>query len=86
VVDELLASGHRVRGATRSAAKGQAMIAARPEYQDKLDFVQIEDFGVAGDFTTALQDIDGIIHVASVCVPGFWRESHAYHSPSAVYI
>lgn len=69
VVDVLLEKGLRVRGTTRSAAKGQAMIEARPEHKSKLEFIQIGDFSDAqGDqlFHEAVQGIDGIIHVASV--------------------
>lgn len=66
VVDVLLSRGIRVRGATRSLAKGDAMIKARPQYADKLDFVQIEDFEKLGVFDEAVKDVDGVIHVASV--------------------
>ncbi|KAI1328778.1 NAD dependent epimerase/dehydratase [Xylariaceae sp. FL0255] len=65
VVDNLLDRGLKVRGATRSSAKGDAMIKARPQYQDKLDFVQIDDFEKVGVFSDAVKDIDAVIHVAS---------------------
>ncbi|KAI1843933.1 hypothetical protein JX266_009989 [Neoarthrinium moseri] len=65
VVDCLLAKGLRVRGASRSTAKGEAMVQARPQYKDKLDFVQIDDFARAGVFSEAVKDIDAVIHVAS---------------------
>ncbi|KJR81594.1 uncharacterized protein SPSK_00835 [Sporothrix schenckii 1099-18] len=67
VVDVLLSRGLRVRGATRSAAKGEAMRAARPQYQDKLDFVTIGDFGSTngGELAAAVKGVDGVIHVAS---------------------
>lgn len=67
VVDQLLSRGLRVRGATRSAAKGQAMIEARQQYRGKLDFVQIDDFEKLGVFTDAVKEVDAVIHVASVC-------------------
>ncbi|KAJ5537745.1 hypothetical protein N7494_007224 [Penicillium frequentans] len=65
VVDNLLARGYRVRGATRSAQKGEQMKAARPQYASKLDFVVIEDFTKTGVFDSAMDGIDGVIHVAS---------------------
>ncbi|KAF4336068.1 dihydroflavonol-4-reductase [Fusarium beomiforme] len=65
VVDQLLMRGIKVRGTTRSLSKGEAMIAARPEYREKLDFVQINDFENPGGFIEAIKDIDGVIHVAS---------------------
>lgn len=67
IVDNLLARGFRVRGTTRSLAKGQAMVDARPEHKGNLDFVQIEDFEKSADFTEAINGTGAIIHTASVC-------------------
>jgi len=66
VVDTLLARGLKVRGATRSLAKGDEMIRARPRYADKLEFVQIQDFEKPGGLTEAAKGVDVVIHVASV--------------------
>lgn len=44
------------------------MKAARPEYASKLDFVQAEDFSNVGVFDDVAQDVDAVIHVASVCI------------------
>jgi hypothetical protein len=63
----LLSRGLKVRGATRSAEKGKAMLAARPEFASKLDFVQIQDFEKTGIFDDAIKNVDAVIHVASVC-------------------
>ncbi|KAH6640256.1 hypothetical protein F5144DRAFT_89068 [Chaetomium tenue] len=72
VVDQLLSRGIKVRGTTRSLAKGDAMIKARPQYAGKLDFVQIDDFDKLKDgkeqssiFDEAVKGVDGIIHTAS---------------------
>ncbi|GKU07930.1 dihydroflavonol-4-reductase [Fusarium langsethiae] len=65
VVDQLLSRGFKVRGTTRSLSKGNAMIDARPDFHDKLDFVQIADFETPGVFADAIKDIDAVIHVAS---------------------
>ncbi|KAF5972658.1 dihydroflavonol-4-reductase [Fusarium coicis] len=65
VVDQLLLRDIKVRGATRSLPKGEAMIDARPEFREKLDFVHIDDFKNTGGFLKAIQDIDAVIHVAS---------------------
>ncbi|KAK3328631.1 hypothetical protein B0T19DRAFT_385212 [Cercophora scortea] len=68
IVDTLLARGLRVRGATRSASKGRAMLAARPQFTDQLDFITINDFSTGTSiFTPAAFDngIDAVIHVAS---------------------
>jgi UDP-glucose 4-epimerase len=66
VVDVLLSRGLRVRGATRSPSKGEAMIKARPLYANKLDFVRIDDFQITGVFADAVKGIDAVVHVASV--------------------
>jgi len=62
----LLSRGLKVRGATRSNQKAQAMLSARPEYAAKLDFIQIQDFEQTGVFDDAVKDVDAVIHVASV--------------------
>lgn len=69
IVDALLTRGLRVRGATRSMAKGTAMMNARPQYKDHLEFVQVPDFQDPGDLAHAVKGVDGIIHTASVCPP-----------------
>jgi hypothetical protein len=58
--------GFKVRGATRSLAKGKDMKDARPGFAEKLDFVQINDFEQNGVFGDAVKGVDGVIHVASV--------------------
>ncbi|KAL5355638.1 hypothetical protein BJX96DRAFT_184234 [Aspergillus floccosus] len=65
IVDALLAQGIRVRGATRSPAKGEAMMQARPQQAENLEFVQIEDFESPGGLVEAVKDVDGVIHTAS---------------------
>ncbi|PMD40317.1 NAD(P)-binding protein [Hyaloscypha variabilis F] len=65
VVDVLLHRGLKVRGATRSKKKAQAMLDARPNHSTKLDFVQIQDFERTGVFDGAVKDVDAVIHVAS---------------------
>lgn len=71
IVDALLARGLRVRGATRSMAKGEAMMKARPQYKEQLEFVQINDFESPGGLVDAVKGVDGIIHTASVSPPTF---------------
>ncbi|PVH71233.1 NAD(P)-binding protein [Cadophora sp. DSE1049] len=65
VVDVLLNRGVKVRGATRSLQKGDAMMQARPQFASQLDFVQIEDFEKSGVFEEAVKGVDAVIHVAS---------------------
>ncbi|CAI4212102.1 unnamed protein product [Parascedosporium putredinis] len=55
----------KVRGTTRSLAKGEAMIDTRPKYKSQLEFVQIADFERSADFTKAVEGVGAIIHTAS---------------------
>jgi nucleoside-diphosphate-sugar epimerase len=66
IVDALLARGLKVRGATRSTAKGEAMIRSRQKYIQSLDFVEIGDFSDPRGLQNAVQGVDAIIHTASV--------------------
>lgn len=66
IVDNLLSRGLKVRGATRSSAKGDAMIKARPQYAGQLEFFQIQDFESPGGLEDAVKGVDAIIHTASV--------------------
>jgi uncharacterized protein YbjT (DUF2867 family) len=66
IVDALLARGIRVRGATRSLAKADAMLQMRKHHADLLEFVQIEDFENPGGLVEAVKNVDGIVHTASV--------------------
>ncbi|KAF7562451.1 hypothetical protein G7046_g1673 [Stylonectria norvegica] len=65
IVDTLLARGLKVRGATRTLAKGDAMIKARSQHAGRLEFVQIDDFENPGGLLEAVKGVDGIIHTAS---------------------
>lgn len=69
IVDTLLLRGLTVRGATRSPAKGQAMIKARSQHDSRLSFVQIQDFESPGGMKEAVEGVDAIIHTASVRQP-----------------
>jgi uncharacterized protein YbjT (DUF2867 family) len=69
IVDNLLARGLKVRGATRSPSKAQSMLSARPNYTSKLDIVIIRDFEQTGVFDDAVQGVDAVVHVASVLPP-----------------
>ena len=42
------------------------MTRARPQYADRLEFVQIQDFENPGGLTEAVKGVDAVIHVASV--------------------
>lgn len=66
IVDTLLSRGIKVRGATRSLDKADAMIRARPQDAQNLDFVRIEDFENPGGLLEAVRGVDAVIHTASV--------------------
>jgi uncharacterized protein YbjT (DUF2867 family) len=66
VVDELLKRGVTVKASTRSLAKAERMEASRPQYVDRLHFVQVADFTDDTDFSEAVEGVDAIVHTASV--------------------
>lgn len=66
-MDKLLQSGIRVRIVVRSKEKADAFLASRREHSDKLDVVFIQDLTDPGAFDSAVQDVTGVIHLASVC-------------------
>lgn len=45
------------------------MIQQRPQFASLLDFVEIDGFENPGRLDSALENIDAVIHVASVCIP-----------------
>ncbi|KAF2092204.1 NAD dependent epimerase/dehydratase [Saccharata proteae CBS 121410] len=65
VVDELLSRGIKVRGTARSMEKASAMLVKRSQYQDRLDFVHIEDFASNASLEQAVDGVDAVVHVAS---------------------
>ncbi|RDW81490.1 SDR family oxidoreductase [Aspergillus mulundensis] len=65
VVDNLFRKGHRVRIAARSAEKADAFLANRQQYKDRLDVFFIQDLTDPNAFDRAVQDVTGVIHVAS---------------------
>ncbi|BCS19515.1 uncharacterized protein APUU_12343A [Aspergillus puulaauensis] len=65
VVDKLLQSGTRVRIVVRSKEKADVFLASRREHSDKLDVVFIQDLTDPGAFDSAVQDVTGVIHLAS---------------------
>ena len=67
VLQELIANGHTVTGAVRRASAGEAVLKEHPEWQDKLDFVVVEDYATPGAFDAIFQShhFDHIIHTAA---------------------
>ncbi|KAH7047373.1 3-beta hydroxysteroid dehydrogenase/isomerase family protein [Macrophomina phaseolina] len=65
VVDLLLERGFRVRGSARSKAKADEFVNARPQWKDRLDFVQVADFEGNTNLDDAVKDVDAVIHIAS---------------------
>ncbi|KAL4783653.1 hypothetical protein BJX76DRAFT_368242 [Aspergillus varians] len=65
VVDNLLRKGSRVRIVARSKDKANAFLASRPEHKEKLDVFFIQDLTDPDAFDGAVQDVTGVIHIAS---------------------
>lgn len=56
-----------MRIVVRSKEKADAFLASRREHSGKLDAVFIKDLTDPGAFDSAVQDVTGVIHLASVC-------------------
>lgn len=67
VIKALVEAGHDVTGAVRRSAAGNDLLAAHPEWKDKLSFVEVADYAVLGVWDAIFQekDLDYIIHVAA---------------------
>ena len=66
IVDLLLKRGIKVTGTARSQSKANQMKTAREQYGDLFSMVVTGDLTAPGTFDDAAQDVDVIIHVASV--------------------
>jgi len=65
VLDVLLQRGYKVRATVRSQEKGEALMATRQAYKDKVEFAIVQDISILGAFDEAIKGVDGVIHVAS---------------------
>ncbi|KAH7101351.1 hypothetical protein BKA62DRAFT_830167 [Auriculariales sp. MPI-PUGE-AT-0066] len=71
IVDLLLQRGFRVRGAGRSAARAAEFTAhlTKTYGEGVFEFVEVPDLAVSGVFDAHLQDVTGILHVATDTSP-----------------
>ncbi|KAF2010908.1 NAD dependent epimerase/dehydratase family protein [Aaosphaeria arxii CBS 175.79] len=60
-----LCAGYNVRLSVRRSTQTEGLRQAFHEFDDKLDFVVIPDYTIAGAFDSALKDVHHIIHLAS---------------------
>ena len=79
IVDLLLKRGIKVTGTARSQSKANQMKIAREQYGDLFSMVVTGDLTAPGTFDDAAQDVDVIIHVASV-------SSLSYHESFGVLV
>ncbi|KAH8177001.1 NAD dependent epimerase/dehydratase family protein [Sarocladium implicatum] len=70
VIKALIDAGHTVTGSVRRASSGDDVLAEHPEWQGKLDFVEIPDYATPGAWTAVFLDREFhyIVHVASPMV------------------
>jgi nucleoside-diphosphate-sugar epimerase len=66
VVDLLLERGVKVTGTGRSQSKANEMKTRRAKYGDLFSMAIVEDLTAPDVFDDAVQDVDVVIHVASV--------------------
>jgi len=67
VVDLLLERGIKVTGTARSQSKASEMKIHRAKYGDLFSMVITGDLTAPDVFDDFVQDVDVVIHVASVC-------------------
>ena len=67
IISKLIESGHTVTGSVRRSSAGEAILAQNPEWNGKLDFVEIADYAEAGiwDNVFKTKEFDYIVHVAA---------------------
>ncbi|KAF9519343.1 hypothetical protein BS47DRAFT_1312535 [Hydnum rufescens UP504] len=64
-----LQAGYKVRGVTRSQAKGELFKQKHPELADRVSFVIVDDITAPGAFDEAVKGVDYFIHSASPLTP-----------------
>jgi nucleoside-diphosphate-sugar epimerase len=67
IINELISQDHTVYGSLRRNSAGEAILKEHPEWKGKLEFVQIENYSVAGvwDNFFKSKDVDFVVHVAA---------------------
>ncbi|VUC29006.1 unnamed protein product [Clonostachys rosea] len=65
IVQSLLQSGYRVRGAVRSQTSADATLKTFPESSQSLSVVIVPDMTVPGAFDEAVKGVDAVLHTAS---------------------
>jgi nucleoside-diphosphate-sugar epimerase len=68
VVEELLAAGYKVRGTSRSTDKDRFLtdLMERKFGKGKLEIVEVADMIAGNAYEEAVQNVSGIVHLASV--------------------
>ena len=66
IVDALLERGIKVTGTARSQSKANQMKTPREQYGDLFSMTITGDLTAPNTFDDAVQDVDVVIHVASV--------------------
>ncbi|KAK5172032.1 uncharacterized protein LTR77_003669 [Saxophila tyrrhenica] len=70
-VDSFLRHGYRVRLAGRSESSCQQMLATHSEHRKLIDTTVVPDITALGAFDSAVQGVDGVVHLASPFFHGF---------------
>jgi len=67
IISTLISQGHTVTGSVRRAPAGETVLKEHPEWKDKLDFIQIENYAASEvwDEFFKSKDVDYIVHVAA---------------------
>jgi nucleoside-diphosphate-sugar epimerase len=70
-VDSFLRHGYRVRLVGRNNSSCEKMLATHDAFRDQIETAIVPDITRPGAFDTAVQGVDGVIHLASPFFHGF---------------
>jgi nucleoside-diphosphate-sugar epimerase len=75
VIATLISQGHTVTGSVRHKSAGDAVLKEHPEWQEKLDFIEIRDYATPGiwdDFFKTRK----VEHIVAVAAPMYGNENY----------
>jgi len=72
IIADLIAEGHKVTGSVRRAAAGDAILTAHPEWNEKFDYIVVEDIASSKSWDEAFSsnDFTHVVHVAAPLLDG----------------
>lgn len=67
IIKTLIDAGHTVTGSVRRASSGKDVLVEHPEWEGKLDFIEVPDYAAPNAWDEVFQqkEYDYVVHVAS---------------------